>query len=99
MALSRWQRGQRGSHSAKKREMARRIDANESSKWRSGRALVRTTAGRHRRGGEYAAAFRLAKLNHALLAAFPKQRPETVVLVGVRTRALTTFRSPELAQF
>ena len=34
------------------RAIARRIDANESTKCRSGRALVRTVCGRDRRGGE-----------------------------------------------
>src|SRR5580704_3394974 len=40
-SFERWQHGQRGSHPTITRAMASRIVANESSKWRSGRAVER----------------------------------------------------------
>jgi len=39
----RWQNGHRGSHAAVARATARRAVMNESAKWRSGRASVRTS--------------------------------------------------------
>ena len=37
-----WQKGQRGSHPASTCAIARRAVMNESAKWRSGRARLRT---------------------------------------------------------
>jgi hypothetical protein len=40
-SFGRWQHGHRGSHMTMTRAMASLIVANESSKWRSGRAIER----------------------------------------------------------